>query len=498
MATFMGTNDPDRLSGRVSADVMTGLAGDDRINGIDGDDRLDGGDGRDELSGDQGDDYVLGGRDDDRLEGADGDDLLHGGGGNDQLRGEEDDDRIFGADGRDILAGQNGNDQLSGGGGDDFLSGGSGNDILSGGGGRDVFSFNVTPGLAYDFQETEIGQDIAVDFVRGQDNIHLAHSTEPDGPITTWKTFADLDSNGSGLLDDGDMFVSIQNVTVDGVTKASTVIDMAGVWELGAPGSQTITIFGVSDLGEGDIRDFDKVPNEGIFLDGGPGPDTLTGTPRNDFIRGESGTVGSAADILRGLAGDDELLGGNGNDRLEGGDGFDFLRGGQGDDRLFGGAGDDTLRGDPLPAEIETFTEPFNDYLNGGAGDDRLYGSFGRDVLVGGQGRDIFGVEAVGRGFSDGSKPVMDVLVTDFVRGEDVLDDETISFDKYDFNGDGQIKGSDAYVTLKQVTYNEETKTSLVINLRADDATVASGKITLFGVTSLDAADFLGRTLAEA
>ncbi|WP_159710580.1 calcium-binding protein [Geminicoccus flavidas] len=107
--------------------------------------------------------------------------------------------------------------------------------------------------------------------------------------------------------------------------------------------------------------------------------------------------------------------------------------------------------------------EADNHYLNGGAGDDRLYGSFGRDVLTGGQGRDLFGMEEVGRGFRDGSKPVKDVLVTDFVHGEDALDDETISFDRYDFNGDGQIKGSDAYVTLQQVAYNGDTKLSLVI-----------------------------------
>ncbi|WP_191058277.1 calcium-binding protein [Geminicoccus harenae] len=493
MANIIGTLDPDLLAGTNAADVLVGLAGDDRINGIDGDDRLDGGDGEDVLSGDAGNDYVLGGRDHDMLTGAEGDDLLHGGSGNDQLRGEEGDDRLLGADGRDVLAGQNGNDQLFGGGGRDFLSGGSGNDLLTGGGDADVFSFNVTPGLSYEFQETEIGHDIAADFVHGQDIIHLANTTEPDGPFTTWKDFADLDSNGNRVLDEDDAFVSIRDVTLDGVTRASTVLDMAGIWDLGSPGSQTVTIYGVTDLGEGDIRDFDKPPAEGILLHGGPGADMLTGTPRDDFITGEGGD-----DVLRGLAGDDELLGNDGDDRLEGGDGFDHLRGGQGDDLLFGGAGDDLLRGDLRSGEIDVFTESFDDYVNGGAGDDRIHGSFGHDVLVGGQGRDVFGVEEVGRGFRDGSKPVMDVLVTDFVRGEDALDDGTISFDRYDFNGDGQIKGSDAYVTLQQVTYNGETKVSLVINLRAEDATVASGKLTLFGVLGLDAADFAGRSMSEA
>ncbi|WP_051328941.1 calcium-binding protein [Geminicoccus roseus] len=499
MATFTGTNDPDRLSGSITADVMTGLAGDDWVNGIDGDDRIDGGDGQDVLSGDAGDDYILGGRDNDLLEGWDGNDLLHGGGGRDQLQGGEGNDQIFGADGRDTLAGQVGDDDLSGGGGDDFLSGGAGNDRLSGGGGRDVFSFNVTPGAEYDFQESEIGQDIAADFVRGQDIIHMARTIDTEsGPFTSWKTFADLDTNGNGVLDEGDAFIAIRDVTLDGVTQASTVIDMAGVWELGERGSQTVTVFGVTDLGAGDIRDFDKFPSRGIHLNGGPGADVLVGTPRDDYIRGSTMVGGDRGDILRGLGGDDSLNGGLGSDRLEGGDGLDDLLGGEGDDQLFGGAGDDRLWGEPLPAAIETLTESMNDYLNGGAGDDRLYGSFGRDVLTGGQGRDVFGVEAVGRRFTDGSRPEMSVLVTDFVRGEDVLDDETISFNRYDFNGDGQIRGSDAYVTLQQVTYNDETKLSLVISLRADDATAASGKLTLFGVTGLDATDFLGRTLVDA
>ena len=493
MAALIGTINPDLLAGTNAADVLVGLAGNDRINGIDGDDRLDGGDGEDVLSGDAGNDYVLGGRDNDMLAGEEGNDLLHGGSGNDKLYGEEGDDRLFGADGRDVLVGQIGHDQLFGGGGRDLLSGGSGNDLLVGGGDVDVFSFNVTPGISYESQEMEIGHDIAADFVRGQDIIHLANTTEPDGPFTTWKTFEDLDSNGNAVLDEGDAFVSIQNVTLDGVSRASTVLDMAGIWDLGSPGSQTATIFGVTDLGQGDIRDFDRQLPEGILLHGGPGTDTLTGTPRDDFITGEAGD-----DLLRGLAGDDELLGNNGNDRLEGGDGFDHLRGAQGDDLLFGGAGDDFLRGDLRSGEIDVFTESFDDYVNGGAGDDRIYGSFGHDVLVGGQGRDVFGVEEVGRGFRDGSKPMMDVLVTDFVRGEDALDDETISFDQYDFNGDGQIKGSDAYVTLQQITYNGETKVSLVINLHAEDATVASGKLTLFSVLGLDAADFAGRNLPDA
>ncbi|WP_191058278.1 calcium-binding protein [Geminicoccus harenae] len=496
MAVLIGTIDPDRLEGGAAADVITGLAGDDWLTGAGGNDRIEGGDGQDVLSGDDGDDYVLGGRDNDQLSGWAGDDLLHGGAGQDQLFGGLGDDHLLGADGRDTLVGQNGNDRLEGGGGDDMLSGGSGNDVLSGGGGRDIFSFHVTPGTELDFQETEIGQDIAVDFVRGQDLLQLWQTREGEsGPVTVGKSFADLDTNGNGVLDDGDALVTIQNATLDGVTRASTVLDMASAWDLGPAGSQTVTIFGVTDLGEDDIWGFGEDPFIGVILSGTSGPDELTGGAKNDFLDGVAGD-----DILRGLGSDDGLSGDLGDDRLEGGDGTDSLAGGHGDDVLFGGAGDDRLEGSPsFSVEDSVRLEGTdNDYLNGGAGDDQLHGSFGRDVLTGGQGRDIFGVEGVGLLQADGSKPPMDVLVTDFVRGEDLLDNRTLNFDQLDFNGDGQVKGSDAYVTLQQVTYNDETKLSLVINLRAEGATTASGKLTLFGVLGLDAADFAGRSLPDA
>jgi hypothetical protein len=71
---------------------------------------------------------------------------------------------------------------------------------------------------------------------------------------------------------------------------------------------------------------------------GGPGPDTLKGTPQADKLSGRGG-----ADTLRGLAGDDKLTGGAGDDELKGSKGKDRLKGGGARDVLIGGKGKDRL-----------------------------------------------------------------------------------------------------------------------------------------------------------
>ena len=119
---------------------------------------------------------------------------------------------------------------------------------------------------------------------------------------------------------------------------------------------------------------------------GGSGADLLTGNAGTNRLRG-----GDGADVLSGLAGADALLGQNGADQLLGGDG---------DDWLFGGTG--------------------KDVLDGGAGNDRLLGSIDADRLTGGAGDDAFVFED----FEDFIPVTGSALdrITDFVRGDDVID----------------------------------------------------------------------------
>jgi Ca2+-binding RTX toxin-like protein len=115
----------------------------------------------------------------------------------------------------------------------------------------------------------------------------------------------------------------------------------------------------------------------------------VTGTNANDVITVGKGKRGSVVVringvrfgpytpkgriVVRGLDGDDTLVGGTSNALLIGGNGNDVLTGNKGADILVGGAGNDSLRGGGG-----------NDVLLGGAGKDTLLGGPGDDLLIGG------------------------------------------------------------------------------------------------------------------
>lgn len=98
--------------------------------------------------------------------------------------------------------------------------------------------------------------------------------------------------------------------------------------------------------------------NNGAFMLGGAGADTLTG--------------GTAVDLLVGNAGNDKLDGGEGNDTLLGNADDDTLKGNAGRDLLLGGKGADTLDGGAD-----------NDILKGGEGLDiyTFTGSYSTDIV---------------------------------------------------------------------------------------------------------------------
>ena len=129
LATIIGTEGDDELTGTPLADVIVGLGGNDVLKGMGGDDIICGGGGRDRIIGGPGDDVMYGNGGLDRMRGSAGSDVLFGGQGNDRLNG---------GGSRDVVAGQAGADILSGGAGADLLLGGPQNDDLTGGLGADV------------------------------------------------------------------------------------------------------------------------------------------------------------------------------------------------------------------------------------------------------------------------------------------------------------------------------------------------------------------------
>jgi Ca2+-binding RTX toxin-like protein len=153
---YVGTNNPDAVSGTAQNDGLYGGAGGDTLDGGDGGDLLQGNQGDDSLMGGAGSDIAYGGQDNDTIRlavgdaggtetnfanGNRGDDIISGGPGADILLGGQGGDIVSGGAGADFVNGNLGDDILGGDGGDDTISGEGGADFLSGGDGADVFLF---------------------------------------------------------------------------------------------------------------------------------------------------------------------------------------------------------------------------------------------------------------------------------------------------------------------------------------------------------------------
>ncbi|MDX6749733.1 calcium-binding protein [Geminicoccaceae bacterium 1502E] len=204
--------------------------------------------------------------------------------GNDHFRGGDGPDAVDGGRGNDVLEGDvsrnayfetelDRDDILHGGKGDDILIGGAGNDILSGGRGHDVFVYRVQEfheqrleGPDRLVSRTADGADLILDFERGEDLIDLQSLYVRTRPVSqTSGNFEAFDSNGDGLLDEGDAHVSVQEVTHGGQTKASLVLDAGAAFRVEADaasyddtfpyeaGPHTLTVFGVTTLSAADF-----------------------------------------------------------------------------------------------------------------------------------------------------------------------------------------------------------------------------------------------------
>jgi Ca2+-binding RTX toxin-like protein len=201
---------------------MFGQDGDDALYGREGDDRLSGGLGNDYITGWSGSDTIIGGAGNDYLVG-DYDTVP------DDEEGYTGDgaDRIYGGTGNDyIFGGDAGGDYMSGGAGDDFvigagrLLGGAGNDwlvsqasayggssSLNGGSGADTFEVYLMASADPFAARSSITVD---DFRHAQgDQLHVTATV--DTPLGVFSAagadlFHAFDSNGSGVLGDGDAF----------------------------------------------------------------------------------------------------------------------------------------------------------------------------------------------------------------------------------------------------------------------------------------------------
>jgi Ca2+-binding RTX toxin-like protein len=310
----------DTLGGGGGDDVLLGGPGDDVVGGARGADVLDGGPGADTVRYDDGlhDAGVavsLSGGDNDGAftEGDDvrGVEVVIGGRGPDAVRGTDGPERFEGGPGDDTAELLGGDDTFAGGEGDDScLLDGLGYDVCDGGPGDDDLAayrgplplFISLDGRANDGRRGATGNVLGVEEVLGGEGPDVL--VGGDGPETLSGRGGDdvLRGGGGDDLLSGDRGAD----TVEGGAGRDRV-SFASVF-VGGPVRVTL----------------DKRPNDGETAEGdriGRDVEVLEGTTTGaDLLAaGETGAT------LRGLGGEDRLVGGTGQDLLEGGDGGDLI-----------------------------------------------------------------------------------------------------------------------------------------------------------------------------
>jgi Ca2+-binding RTX toxin-like protein len=358
--TLYGDAGGDYMFGGRGADSMDGGTGDDNMQGGDDNDTMSGGDGVDYMTGDNGDDTINGDAGNDApaqyydgnlpsggLYGNDGNDTINGGAGIDFADGGEGNDTIDGGDGNDALQyiacptaaqkltkgkgyyynactvvyggvyGGNGDDTLTGGDGMDFVDGADGNDNVDGGPGNDTYDLSqvVQPASYYSDYPGVYGGN-------GDDVVHGGDGRDyVNGGNGADYSYGDAGDDNLDESDDG---------SVD-VVHGGSGVDHLWYWSCcNSPVNITL----------------DDQADDGEAPDGNPQGDL--GDPANNFaadienVEYDTSCTGDACPYASGSAGADATIVGNsaanliwgswGNDNITGGAGADYMSGGYGND----------------------------------------------------------------------------------------------------------------------------------------------------------------------
>lgn len=191
----------------------------------------------------------------------------------------------------------------------------------------------------------------------------------------------------------------------------------------------------------------------------------VIGSPVEDLILGDND-----ANILKGRAADDQILGLGGDDILRGNKGDDRFNGGEGDDRFIGGPGNDIF---DMLTSIDT------------SSDDRSGVSSGKDTI---------------RDFTHGEDRLwLGFVVNDSQTGEIESNLESLTlFDALDSNKDGILDRNDDHVKGEsKLTLDLSEAVNVAHDVireqggKAYDGPVDSHSVTIAGVTELTANDFV-------
>ncbi|WP_373503295.1 hypothetical protein [Aestuariivirga sp.] len=324
------------------------------------------------------------------------------------IRGSSYDDTIIGntvanqlngGAGDDIISGGGGIDDLRGGNGDDTLAGGAGVDIFNGGNGSDTVDYSTTAGSAtYDLAQQKFLGAITENWT-SIENVNAGSGND----TLIGGTGINIMDGGAGddvihVNDAGDVVIEAAGQGNDRV-----VASLSYVLSSGAE---------VETLSVSNIFAFDEIDLTGNLLS-----QTIIGNLGNNLLN--SGGPGGAADIMRGLGGNDTYRVNNSADVIEEGI----------------GSGTDTVRTTAsytlasgveverllalAPASTKAMDLTGNEFgqiiagnagantLTGWDGDDILVGLDGADVIDGGDGIDTLDYSASGAGvklaFNNGS-----------------------------------------------------------------------------------------------
>lgn len=414
----------------------------------------------------------------DTLRGGDGEDTIIANAGDDLIDGDAGDDSIRGEAGNDTIDGGEGNDTIDGGAGDDLIAGQSGDDVITGGAGIDTVIWNGLGNggdviLASDGAETLTVQgDSGVNVFDVDSNSGLLRITEGAASITVATSTTTINVNG-GSEEDVITITSLADVN-------PLILNIDGQAD-----NDTITAF---DANIGDVR---------LFLNGGTGNDTITGSRDGDSINGDGGDDsilgslgndsvdgGDGNDTLNGEAGNDFLLGNTGNDLMDGGEGDDIVTGGLGNDTAIGGQGNDSLFGG-FGADVLNGNSG-NDLADGGRDNDQVLGGSGNDSLKGGTGDDTIrgqsGSDLIKGG--DGDDDIQGNSGNDIIDAGDGNDDVNAG------NGNDIVAGGDGNDTLNGMSGAD----TLLGGNGADNQNGGSGIDSLYGGEGDDSLNGAGST----
>jgi Ca2+-binding RTX toxin-like protein len=446
MATIIGDNLPNTLTGTIDPDEIYGGGGDDVISGGLGDDSLYGEDGNDTINGDSGDDLIDGGV---------GNDILNGGDGNDEIITGVGNDIVDGGNGADyIVIGSSLNtaDRINGGTGSDVdilsISGIYANSILFDADTvRGVERFSIGSGQVRltlhamtDVRWIDAGSQLQTDF------LHLNATAATNAMIITGGAGDDVITGGSG--DDVINGGLGQDMLVGGAGNDQIIGGLDGDMLTGGAGNDIFTLtyntprsdsspstidiitdFEGAGVTGGDKIDlpsyaygrgiaFNATPINFTFVIGGGAsgvqlPAELVGDGFAD-VSWKHDTVNnrvelwvdvddngqfSELDIYTYINGITSLTqedftdsfpiwrGTVGGDSLLASAGNIIAYGLGGNDTMRGGDGNDTLYGGDGADVLRGGND--NDTLYGDAGNDTLYGDAGNDTLYGGAGDDV-------------------------------------------------------------------------------------------------------------